>query len=322
MRYLSAIGKLLVLICIYIFAQQAVTAQGQFIELSPGYHNIVFEQTEKENKVITTTLKNSTYNTLNFQMRLLDIDQASASGKLKLINSSKQSTYSLAPYLKLPTQLVQIKSGQTSKIAVELDPKTMPDGSYFGAILFSTVDNTKTTNKKQESTTQAGLVSYIFITKKGNTISSIELKNFNLSQQYIYLLFPNQISFELINRGKTIVIPYGRVIIKDMFGRIVTSESINIDSKLLLPGNQQTFTTQLKKMHYLLPFAVYEYAYIGNDREKSIFFNVNGKFLYINPVIIFIFLLILAFIYKMKIITHLKNKLRSTKIKLKKRKNS
>jgi hypothetical protein len=190
---------------------------------------------------------------LDLTLRVVDFTYTDDSGTASpmLDENAPQTTWSLRPFLTLPSK-VTIGPGESKTIDMSISiPANHGAGSYYSAIMYS-------------SGAPAG--GNVGLSASGMTLAFVQVPgqvNQDLSLERLggyklntpatggsYVNFaidqPEAIAFTLVNQGNVTESPVGSITMKDMFGRETVITNINPSGSLALIGQTRTFVSCIK----------------------------------------------------------------------------
>lgn len=190
---------------------------------------------------------------LQLNLRVIDFSYTDNSGtpKLFLDGDAPQTTWSLKPYMNVPSS-VTVQPGQSATLDMSVKiPEGLGAGSYYSAIIYST----GAPDGGNVGLAASG-VTLVFVSVPGTVNQELDLKKFGAYNRQFrgdekgYFSFttdmPATMGFTLENKGNLAESPVGSIIIKDIFGREQVIGNINPTGALALIGQTRTFTTCIK----------------------------------------------------------------------------
>ena len=186
---------------------------------------------------------------LHLNLRVIDFTFRDQTGtaELMLDEDAEQTTWSLKPFLDIPEKVtVQPRETVTLDIGVEI-PEGHGAGSYYSAIVYSTV-----AGEEGHLGVSASSTTLVFTSIPGDVNENLELEKlgaFNPNAQR-YSFFnnskPGVIGYTLKNEGNVTQAPLGTITLKHTFGHEVTINDINPTKSLALIGQSRTFESCIK----------------------------------------------------------------------------
>lgn len=191
--------------------------------------------------------------TLELSLRVVDFTFTDDSGtpKLMLAQDAPQTTWSLKPFLTVPTSVsIGPKESQTIDMSVAV-PAGQGAGSYYSAIVYSSGSS----DGGNVGLSASG-VTLVFATIPGKVTEDLKLEKFGVykaassgkgaSYAYVSTDEPQTIAYTLKNNGNVAEAPVGSITLKSMFGKEYTISDVNPNSSLALIGQTRTFTSCIK----------------------------------------------------------------------------
>jgi hypothetical protein len=189
---------------------------------------------------------------LDIGLRVIDFTYTGDGGtpKLMLAADAPQTTWSLKPYITIPST-VTVAAGATKTINLDVSiPANVGAGSYYSAILY----NTGNADGGNVGLSASG-VSLVFVSVPGKVNESLTLQKlgaYDISNPTLpkFVTFasvkPTQVAYTLKNAGNVTEAPVGTITMKYMFGQTTTISNVNSSSSLALIGQTRTFATCIK----------------------------------------------------------------------------
>ena len=202
----------------------------------------------------TLTVRNlDTERTLELTLRVVDFTYTDDGGtpKLMLAEDAPQTTWSLKPFISVPTSVsIAPKATKTLDMTVAF-PASQGAGSYYSAILYSS----GSPDGGNVGLSASG-VSLVFASVPGEVSEDLKLeklgsynpaaKDSKAGYTYFNMAKPQMIAYTLKNNGNVTEAPVGSITLKDMFGGEQTIGNINPNKSLALVGQTRTFTSCIK----------------------------------------------------------------------------
>lgn len=190
---------------------------------------------------------------LQLTLRVIDFTYTDDSGtpKLMLAEDAPQTTWSLKPFLDVPTSVtVAPSASKTLDISASI-PANQGAGSYYSAIVYSS----GSPDGGNVGLSASG-VTLAFVTVPGDVNEKLTLEKFGAYHSptatdkggYAYMSAkkPWSIAYTLKNDGNVAESPVGTISLKNMFGQEQIIDNINPNSSLALIGQSRTFTSCIK----------------------------------------------------------------------------
>lgn len=190
---------------------------------------------------------------LELSLRVVDFSFNDDGGtpKLFLDEDAPQTTWSLKPYLKVPTTItIPPKASRSVDMSVSI-PSNQGAGSYYSAIVYSS----GSADGGNVGLSASG-VTLVFTNIPGKVNENLQLEklgayhfgNQNKKPGYTFITMdkPDAIGYTLKNNGNVAESPVGSITLKHMFAKAETIPNINPNSSLALIGQTRTFTSCIK----------------------------------------------------------------------------
>ena len=217
--------------------------------------NYVIEQGKSVRDKLT--IRNmDTAHPLNLTMRVVDFTFTDDGGtpKLFLDPKAEPTTWSLKPYMKVPTE-VSIPKGESKTLDMSVAiPAGHGAGSYYSAIIYSTGSGTP--GGGGNVGLSASGVTLVFTQIPGKVNEDLKLKSVGAyttaipgrSAGYTYFNTeePLNVAYTLQNNGNVTEAPAGSITLKGWFGSPITIDNVNPNGSLALIGQTRTYTACIK----------------------------------------------------------------------------
>jgi len=254
-RLALLVGALLILFGIgsTAFAQTSSTG-GSGLSISPTRFDLTIDKGQQS--TIQLTLKNISGTDIVAKSAINDFESNGVSGEPRIITDpTKQSSASIRNFLVGVTDLPLAKD-ESKTITVQVSvPQNAAPGAYYGIIRYAAVRNGQTSGGSNQVSLTASVGAVVLVTVPGNITQQVKLvsiqafKNItdNTSSSF-FLSAPKAIGIELQNLGNGFSSPFGRVSIKDMFGKEVFNYELNSGDPrgVILPNSSRLFKDSVK----------------------------------------------------------------------------
>lgn len=275
---------------------QLINAQTEFreISISPFLQELEVEK----GKTITSEIEvtNTSANNISISVSARDFLPGER-GEPEFIPDEEFNdvTFSLASWISFPegTQ-VELAVGETKKVPyIVSPPENAEQGSHYGAILFSL----------SGSSTLSGVginqsVGTIIIIGYGEARPEGRLE-FSAEPNFVWWNSNIEFTNQFINSGRVHVKPKGEVYVSNIFGKIISTPSINRDAANVLPQSDRTFISEWDPGTFAFgPYTVESVISFGEQklelRQKETIWILP---IYILIVILLIFISVLWFVF-------------------------
>ncbi len=190
---------------------------------------------------------------LELNLRLVDFTFTDDSGapKLLLAQDAPQTTWSLKPFINVPTSVtVPANSSKTIDMNVAI-PAGHGAGSYYSAIVYSSG-----ASEGGNVGLSASGVTLVFASIPGKVDENLKLTKFGAytaattgkeaGYNFITATEPQTMAYTLANKGNVTESPVGSITLKDMFGHQYNISDVNPNGSLALIGQSRTFIACVK----------------------------------------------------------------------------
>jgi hypothetical protein len=274
-RLILSSGTLVGLIAIALFAPalraDAVTTPsptnngvGQALEIAPPVINL----TADPGQVIKTeiSIRDVSSGKLRVSSEINDFLASGEDGVPKiLLNDEEESPYSLKNWISpLPSLLLNPKELKKLPVTIKVPTNAAP-GGYYGVVRF-----TATAPELDDTgvSLSASLGALILVRVNGAAKEELSIESFtvntvpggifdakaNGTPKNLFESLPIQFVERIRNSGNVHEQPAGQVVIKNMFGKKVAAQNVNLPPRNILPGSIRKFSQPLDK------------SVIGNNR--------------------------------------------------------
>jgi hypothetical protein len=191
---------------------------------------------------------------LHLHLRVIDFSAKDETGtpQLDLKDNAPQPTWSLKPFLQLPSADVTVPAGKADNIPVTVSvPAGQGAGSYYSAIEYTAQNQPG----QQNVTLAASSVTLAFLNVPGQTKEFMTLKQFGAftpsaddeTGKFSTFFFgsqPKELAFRVSNQGNVAESPTGSILIKNIFGKQVkVIQEANPKHQLALRDQIRRFET-------------------------------------------------------------------------------
>lgn len=262
------------------FAPRIFASTQNVLEVSPAYLDVTLGKTEAR-KTIQITYTNKSNQSVALELYPIDFNQSDDTGAYGFLGQSPGSySYSLSSFLSFESNRIDLDPGQKHvfTIVVQNRPDLSPGGHYAAVVARQIQDSTSTA----ESVAPA-VSTMIFLEKKGGERFNVSLQDVDWPGFPVEISYPSQLMLTFQNDGNVHVLPYGTVIIKDMFGRVVDKGSINESSLKVLPETRRIIAVTMHGIAVSLPISFNTISINGHDSQNKTNFSYSDTYFYVNP---------------------------------------
>lgn len=271
-----SMGFLLLSLCVGVRAATKGT-----LEVAPAFIDVTLAQPGEEKKIPITYINHSD-RSVRLQLLTIDLKQKDSNGIPSFINESGNSlSYSLSSFLRLETESVNVDPNEKRIVNVSaLNRENLSPGGHYAAIIARVTSDEPTAGK---TTVLPSVSTTILLRKSGGESFNLSLKSSNWPSGWFVFGYPSVVSLEFQNEGNIHLIPYGRVEINDLFGRMLYKGVINENSLYVFPETRRFITANLRPIEQSFPISLNVMNIKGNDSLKKTSFIYKSTFVYINP---------------------------------------
>ncbi len=281
---------------VLLFGSSGVKAQTESsgLKITPAFIEVVIEELGAE-ETIKLNLENQTEEELQLQLFPLDFRQDDFQTGIKFLPTGEDYSYSLVSYLKLASNSMILGPKEEKELEVTIsDQQDLSPGGHYAAVVARIVNDFDSGEKKTTKLTPS-LASLLLVSKKTGARYNLSLKQVSWPKSVLVFSYPDELELEFQNEGNIHLIPYGRVVIKDILGRNVYTGSINHSSSIIFPQSRKKFPAKIKKSLWKLPISINNLFINGQDSIKKVNYEYHDTFLYINPAALVVLLLGLGY---------------------------
>jgi hypothetical protein len=259
------------------FLVYAETSTGGTFSVSPLFTDISVGEGETA-KDFELSVSNGTADPVVLRLSLIDFGSLNESGGIAFLGKEANGVnrYALAYWIVPEKDVVTLLPGSEEKLRFTLENReSLSPGGHYGAVLFS-VENE---GGNQQGSPSAVSVSstfsaLIFARKEGGILQEFSFKEQGFERYSWWSGLPMGISLRFQNSGNVDIVPRGRAMLVDPFGRVVAKGIINEDSARILPESFRVYHLKLSPLSaYVLPgpyTVMTEYRFDGQDAFQTI----------------------------------------------------
>lgn len=232
-------------------AQSASAASSAALSIVPKKNYTIEAGKSVKDKLVIRNLDKEV--PLELTLRVVDFTFTDDGGtpKLMMAEDAPQTTWSLKPFMTVPTE-VTIKPNSSKSVDMEVSiPKGHGAGSYYSAIVYSS-----SPSEGGNVGLNASGVTLVFTSIPGKVKEDLKLEQFGAyhlakgdkkaGYSFINVDKPDAMAYTLKNSGNVTESPVGSITIKDIFGREQVISDVNPNKSLALIGQKRTFTACIK----------------------------------------------------------------------------
>lgn len=228
-----------------VFAQAANSAQG--LEISPALVELNAEKGKTYNLNIKVT--NVTTSDLVYDTSVDDFNSKDESGSPQiLLDSDLPSSISIKSWIQtIPTFSLNTRQSRTIVANITI-PQNAEPGGHYGVLRFAG-------HAPELESTGVGLAAsagaLILVRVSGDISEQAEIASFTTENKggrtWFFENSPVTFATRVKNTGNIHVKPVGNVVVKDMFGNIVSTLDVNSDKGNVLPSSIRKFESTINK---------------------------------------------------------------------------
>jgi hypothetical protein len=272
-----------------VSAAPSKTAQAkQTIDVAPAYTEIEISKPE-EQKTIGISYTNNTSSPISLDLKAIDFRQEPDTGVIQFIGESTETyNYSLVSYMSLETTQFELAPGEKKIIKIVITNRDdLRPGGHYAAIVATLVQDTK-----EKQAISPALSALFLLRKTGGEQYNLSLTNTNWPDTVVFS-YPKILDLEFQNQGNIHVTPYGTINIYDLWNRKLAKGIINNASRSVFPETRRTLSSQIQLVTWSLPVSLNSMVILGRDDLGKTSFSYRETFLYINPFVPVIFVVIM-----------------------------
>lgn len=261
-----------------VFAQETLSENRFSLSITPVFQELTLQENETG---LETRLQITNYSEVPQEIELFAVDfqQVDDEGRVALVTTPNDFTR-FAAYITFPTKQLTLQPQTTEEFTIHVTNSVdLTPGGHYAAIVARHVK--QDTPSLQQ--VLPGVSSFILLHKEGGAQYNLSLSNLSLSQFHLALSEPTQASLTFSNQGNVHVIPRGKVMIKDIFGREVYQGVINPSSQYVLPSTRRTLTSNISQIRSNFPLTILAVTAQGSADRGSLSFTRTEYIFYISP---------------------------------------
>jgi hypothetical protein len=241
------IKVLLIFLTIFCLTAADVKAQGlRGYYISPPFQNVKIDGGMKQ-VVTEIEIGNDTQDGQTFDLSVMDfgtLDEAGGVAFLATGKSDYEKKYSLASWISLEKNRVEVAPGGREKIKITiLNKESLSPGGHYGAVLL-TVKGAE--GQKAQVTLVQSYATLFYVQKTGGEKPSLKFMGTEIKKIWWDLHQKVKLRFE--NNGNVHLIPRGKVVVKDLHGEEVSRSIINGESGLILPESFRQYQVETRPL--------------------------------------------------------------------------
>ncbi len=254
---------------LFVFA-----AQGDFL-IEPLYHEVEISGSEAE-KTFHIDLSNRTDADAVFSVSVVDFGTLDESGGIAFLGGSGgfERRYGLASWMKIGGESFVVPAGKSERIPITVENReSLSPGGHYGAVLFRMSGPGDVATDSPTVAVESSFAALVFVKKAGGEIAELSYKGSEDISRDI-LGIPTGLSLRFQNSGNTHLVPRGRAVVTDPFGRVVRKGIINAESGRILPESFRAFQAALEPLSHAFSPGFYtvtvEHRYDGKESFDTV----------------------------------------------------
>lgn len=249
---------------LFVFAEQ-----GDFL-IEPLYHEVEIRGTDAEQS-FHVDLSNRTDADATFSVSVVDFGTLDESGGIAFLGGSGdfERRYGLASWMKVGSESFIVPAGKSERIPITVENReSLSPGGHYGAVLFRMSEPGDAATDAPTVAVESSFAALVFVKKTGGEIAELSYKGSEDISRDAFGI-PAGLSLRFQNSGNIHLVPRGRSVVTDPFGRVVRKGVINAESGRILPESFRTFQTGLEPLSQAFFPGFYtvtvEYRYDGKE---------------------------------------------------------
>jgi hypothetical protein len=240
-----------------ISAQESQESGGNALRISPLRPELTIERGKAETVEIEIT--NLSNVDIIAKVFLNDFEADGNTGNPKLIvdQNTPRNANSLADYI-IGLEDQELKAGETKGVQVTVQiPEQASPGAYYGAVRFTSTPKDTNNDDGFQVALNASVSSLLLVEVPGEINEKIEISTVKAyiddKAGSLFVKRPNKVGIEIKNLGNSFSKPFGKVEIKNMFGKVVHSYELNDTVPQrgnILPNSSRLFKDDLSGIKF------------------------------------------------------------------------
>lgn len=231
------------------------------LSISPAYQDI---QLNNFNEVAVAKLKIENPFEYAISLKLLPVfyDPIKQLPLISFDQSGVLETTNIPKYIEISTPELEIAGNSSSEVEIEITANNhLLAGGNTVAIL--AYENQLNESENNSSLIQ-GLISILFINYKVDEKVSLSLNKVKGWSWPIMFFKADQLQLEFANNGNSFITPRGKIEITDIFGRIIATGIINMDSQKVFSGSSKIIEVPISHQNWTFPVSIFQISLKGS----------------------------------------------------------
>lgn len=265
------------------------------LEIVPAFVEVELTKPgEKAQVPISLTNQSDTF--ISLELFPIDFKQKDGSGAISFVGQKGAYSYSLSSFLSFQSRDLELAPGEKKEIVVTVtNRQDLSPGGHYAAVVAKLLPE-----KNVQNPVAPSLSSLILVRKVGGEQFNLSLKDVNFPHYAVAFSIPQSVVMQFQNEGNIHLVPYGRIEVKDMLGRLLYDGSINTASLRVFPSSRRDIAVRLNQLGFALPVSFMTMEIKGQDSLKKTTFVRSESFLYISPIFLAIIVLLCITLYRLK----------------------
>jgi hypothetical protein len=288
MKYAALIAFLFILPFLFVGSAHAVS--DGTVTVNPAYLEVSLQNPEQE-KSFTIGYTNSGRRTISLEISAIDFKQQNERGGISFLGEQGNVySYSLSSFLTFATNNLILEPNATEELLVTVkNRQDLSPGGHYAAIIAKVSSESDTPN-----VISPAVSSLIFMRKIGGERFNLSIRSIDWPDMPVVFQMPQTTEAVFQNEGNIHVVPYGRIDVKDMFGRNIYKGILNNTSAIVMPETRRVIPITFTRLAWMMPISLNTMQLEGSDLLKKTNYTYQETFLYINPISLLFLLLLPA----------------------------
>lgn len=273
----------LICVCISLFIAPAISAEQPpkskgTLQVEPAYVEVTLNKDQPEETFDIFYTNNST-SPVTLDIFPVDFKQASDKGGISFLGKEANTySYSLSSFLTFEANQLVVDPGEKRKYTVRVkNRQDLSPGGHYAAVV------ARVASEGKQTVVAPALSSLIYMKKVGGELFHINVSDLDWPKSVFVFHIPNKTNVIFQNEGNIHIIPYGKVEIKDLFGRVIYNGSLNSSSAIVMPESRRLIPVELHNVGYNFPLAFNIFTLSGHDSLNKVGYSYQETFIYIHP---------------------------------------
>lgn len=281
--FATILGSAACIAAVFLVFPQNIHAQSEYaLGITPAFQEVVVDENASE-KDVKFSIQNLADYAQEIEIFALDFRQIDDKGNIAFVDKPTDN-FVLAKYVEIPTPRIYLppKFSQDIMVQIKNDISLSP-GGHYAAVIARTA---QPSIALQGQHVLPGVSTLLLVRKVGGEQYHLSLSSIEQGGWLVRLTLPRIISLTFTNDGNTHVVPKGTVLMKDMFGRVVSKGIINDTSKFVLPETRRVISVTMEYLRMLPPIAFITASIDGNTTLETAQFTQQFTFIYVSPLVV------------------------------------